>query len=241
MKNFNNSEETFQIDLSDFTFKFKHELDYFKDYLKFNNDNFSKRRIQLDNFLKEDILEEPENESFFKEIYYMDYIKLPSYFYHSSLVSIYSFLEKSLNSICDTIQRETDFVIGIGDLNGTNIINRSRKFLSKVAKVDFSIVDKEWLRITDFQKLRNLIVHQNSQLQQFNQNISSSNDIKIISRFSGIEVDESNKFFYIKDKIVLSEFIILIEKFMTDIITQIKNRQFRKFRIVDIYSENLPF
>ena len=84
-------------------------------------------------------------------------------------------------------------------------------------------------------------MHQNSQLQQFNQNISSSNDIKIISRFSGIEVDESNKFFYIKDKIVLSEFIILIEKFMTDIITQIKNRQFRKFRIVDIYSENLPF
>lgn len=240
MTHYNFTRNTIQIDLDDLKNKFHHEIDYFKEYVKFNNDKLSSRRAQLDVFLKQDIQENPDNEIFLRDIYYMDYIKLPSYFYHSSIVSLYSLLENNLNNICDKIQMDTGFVIGLSDLSGSNIIQKARKFLSKFAKIDFMIVDKEWLRISDYQKLRNLIVHQNSQLKSFDLSEKESEDIKTTKKFNGIEIDKHSQIFYITKGEILLDFLALIEKFILSIISQIDDRRFEKFSFVDIYGD-LPF
>ena len=190
--------------------------------------------------LRQDIQENPDNKELLHQIYYLDYVKIPSYFYNSSIVSLYSLLENSLNNLCDKIQSETNLVIRLNDLAGSNIIQKARKFLAKFANVDFSVVDKEWLRIVDFQKLRNLIVHQNAQLKNPDLNDNETEDYKILKRFESIDIDNSNRIFYITDGKILIEFLSLIENFMSDVSSQISKRSFKIFEIVD-KPIDLPF
>lgn len=227
-----------KIDLNDLKKKFKHELIFFKDYLKFNNEKLSQRQDQLNSYLQHDILENPDAEILLKEMYYLDFNKIPSYFYHSSIVSLYSLLENNLTSICDKVQSDTNLVIGLNDLGGVNIVQKARKFLIKFAEIDFSVVDKEWLRITDYQKLRNLIVHSNSQFKASDNN-NGNDDFKIISKFKGIDIDNHNHIFYITNHDILLDFLKIIEIFIQNIISQIEVSSFRRFHFVS--KDFLPF
>lgn len=227
-----------KIDLNGLKNKFEHELSFFNDYLKFNNEKLSQRQDLLKSYFQQDIKENPDAPSLLKEIYYLDFNKIPSYFYHSSIVSLYSLLENNLTSICDKIQSDTDLVIGLSDLGGVNIIQKARKFLIKFAAIDFSVVDKEWLRITDYQKLRNLIVHSNSQLKSSDNN-NGNDDFKIISKFKGIDIDNHNHIFYITNYKILIDFLKIIENFIQNIISQIEESSFRRFYFVS--KDFLPF
>jgi hypothetical protein len=234
-----------KINIDDVKYNFQHEISYFNEYLTFNIDKLNKRKKQLDLMQKQDIHENPDSEAFFESFYYLDYIKIPSHFYNSSIVSLYTFFETNLNKICDKIQAETDLVIGLNDLAGSNIIQKGRKFLSRFVNVDFDQIDKEWIKITDFQKLRNLIVHQNSQIRN-----NSKEDAKIIEYFNGIKLEKDNSFF-ITNADLLFEFLSLIEAFIINIYDQIEKKSFKKFQLVkndfildggcDFELDDLPF
>ena len=150
-----------------------------------------------------------------------------------------------MNTICEKIQIEVDIVIGLNDLAGSNIIQKARRFLSKFVNIEFDQIDKEWIRITDFQKLRNLIVHQNSHIKN-----NSKEDHKILAQFNGIKLEKDNSFFIINADLLL-EFLSRIEIFLINIYTQIENKSFRKFQLVkndfifdneyDFDLDNLPF
>lgn len=216
-----------KISLIDLKYNFEHEISYFKEYLTFNIEKLNTRKEQLDLFLKQDIQEDPDSEDFFKSFYYLDYIKIPSHFYNSSIVSLYTFFETNLNTICEKIQMDVDLVIGLNDMAGSNIIQKARKFLSKFVNVEFEKkIDKEWIRITDFQKLRNLIVHQNSQVKN-----NSKEDHKVLAQFNGIKLEKDNSFFIINADLLL-EFLSRIEAFIINVYTQIENKSFRKFQLV---------
>lgn len=222
--------ESFEIDLRDFKYEFEQELNYLREYFSFNFEKLNERKAKLDHCLKLDILESPTLEESLKNMYYHDYVKVPSYFYHSSIVSIYSLLETRLNGLCNKIQTDTELVIGLVDLSGANLIQKSRIFLSKFAEINFNIIDKEWIRITDFQKLRNLIVHQNSEIKAVS--LSESAHVKVIEKFKGINFSVAESKFYITDIDVLYEFLDVVEEFMSQMIKQISNRRFEKFQKV---------
>lgn len=234
-----------KISLDDSKYNFQHEISYFREYLTFNIEKLNIRKEQLDLLLNQDIQEDPDSEDFFKSFYYLDYIKIPSHFYNSSIVSLYTFFETNLNKICEKIQIEVDLVIGLNDLAGSNIIQKARKFLSKFVNIEFDQIDKEWIRITDFQKLRNLIVHQNSQIKN-----NSKEDHKILAQFNCIKLEKDNSFF-ITDAGLLLEFLSRIEIFLVNIYTQIEHKSFRKFQLVkndfifnneyDFELDDLPF
>lgn len=232
-----------KISLDDLRYNFQHEISYFKEYLTFNIEKLNVRKDHLDQLLKQDILEAPDSEDFFKSVYYLDYIKIPSHFYNSSIVSLYTFFETNLNTICEKIQIEVDIVVGLNDLAGSNIIQKARRFLSKFVNIEFDQIDKEWIRITDFQKLRNLIVHENSHIRN-----DSKEDQKLLSQFNGIKLEKDNSFFIISADL-LFDFLSKIEIFLINIYTQIENKSFRKFQFVkdnyifddDYGFDNLPF
>lgn len=214
----------FKIDLKDFRKRFSHELKYLNEYFELNNNMLIERKEKLDADLKVDIQKHPEHEESFRGFYEIDYIKIPCYFYNSAIVSLYSLLETNINSLCGIIQEETNFAIELSDLSGFNIIDKAKRFLSKVANINFEKINKKWNRITDFQKLRNLIVHNNAQMK------NPEKDCNLIRKFGGVNISGIGNDFYITDISLVYEFLELIEKFIVSILEQIEDRKFKKFK-----------
>ena len=211
-----------KINLKDFRKVFSHELKYLNEYFELNNKMLIRRRSDLELSLKDDIHNYPQLEAELVEFYQIDFIKIPCYFYNSAIVSLYSLLENNINSLCEIIQAETNLVIGFRDLAGFSVIEKGKIFLNKIANIDFERIAKEWSWIKDYQKLRNLIVHNNIQMKDLEQ------DIKLMSRLKNIRVIEKD--FYITDISLVYEFLGLIEKFIISISDQIEDRKFKKFK-----------
>lgn len=85
----------------------------------------------------------------------------------SALLTIYGFFEHELNQLCDKIKNEKLLEISLTDIADTGI-DRSKRYLEKVAKVNVSKNPKLWNDITDIQKIRNLIAHQDGNINDKN-------------------------------------------------------------------------
>lgn len=88
----------------------------------------------------------------------------PNTFNNSTLLSIYSFFENHLKQICIRVQQIKTKAISVDDLAGRDLIDRSRQYLIKAAGADLSGMDKLWNEIRNTQKIRNCIVHNNSNI-----------------------------------------------------------------------------
>lgn len=76
----------------------------------------------------------------------------------STLVSVYSFLENAMNSLCRYLATENSYSYALSDLKGGGI-ERARNYLNKSAGVDFDPLNGEWSELTMLNKVRNCIVH----------------------------------------------------------------------------------
>ncbi len=215
----------FKIVIENFRKRFNRELKYLNEYFELNNKMLNSRRNNLDLCLKEDIQKHPDQEYIFRDFYQIDYIKIPCYFYNSAIVSLYSLLENNINHLCEIIELESNLGIKLRDLAGSNIIDKGRLFLIKIGCINFEKIDKEWSRITDFQKLRNLIVHNNAQMK------NPERDIKLMSKFKEVRTYNINieNDFHITDISIVYEFLGLIENFIVSILNQIEDREFKKY------------
>jgi len=237
----NEMDDYINIDLSDFTYGFKYEIEYFSEYLKFNEGKVDEWKRQLNEKLEVDKKKAPGCEKGLEEIYRIDDLKLPSYFYHSTIVTLYSILESKLNEICRIIKQKTELVVDLKDMAGTNIIEKARKYLIFFAEVDFEIKQNDWKRITDFQKLRNIIIHHNFLSEEV---INEDKKIsKAIELFNSIEYLESSNEFFVKDLSIPEEFLLLIKNFILELVKQINERKFPIHKKVDKPKDfdDLPF
>lgn len=93
-----------------------------------------------------------------------DYRKIESHFpqhlRYSAIVSIYSLLEDSMNSICRFLTTQRNLPLELNDLNDKGIF-RAQKYLTKVCGIDFPETSREWNEIRKLNKVRNCIVHTN--------------------------------------------------------------------------------
>lgn len=235
--------EKIKINIQDISISFNNEVRYFREYLDFNNVMFLDRKKLLDKWLVEDIIENPNDESVLRAMYAYDKKKTPSFFYHSSIISIFSLLEFTLNRICERIIEDTKILLSLDDFSGSNIVNKARKFLLKIAKLNLTKLDKYWIPITKYQKIRNLIVHNNCNILIENlNNISESKDFILLSEFKGIEIDKESGYFIIIHQSVLDKFLDSVENFVQGILEILKNKDFRTFGInYEEELDELPF
>nr|WP_294994496.1 hypothetical protein [uncultured Sediminibacterium sp.] len=215
-----------EIDLSSIEIKLKTDLDYLKEYIHFNIKKLNERNAKLNNLLNEEKNEQPQFSDFFEKIYLQDKIRIPTYLYHSTLVSLYSLLEVTLIEICDLITLKTEFPIPLDQISGQNIIGKTRIFLSKVANLNFQKLDTQWLTITQIQKLRNLIIHENSCIKSHS---APSDLLQLIKKFGVIDIENEREYFYLTNPEILFDTILLIESFFEKIIIDIKTFNFFKF------------
>jgi len=88
----------------------------------------------------------------------------PSLQRRSAFLTVCSYFEHELDSLCSLYQSEKDFKEAPSDEGGKGI-DRSANYLARVANLNVHKASEEWAAIKRIQKVRNLIVHQNGKLR----------------------------------------------------------------------------
>ncbi|ELP8110025.1 hypothetical protein QTU68_004475, partial [Vibrio vulnificus] len=147
---------------------------------------------------------------------------LLSYYHHSAIVLVYTIFESMLADVCSEVHRFAKAGFTHNCLSGGNLIAKSKTYLELTTNMPFGLIQGEWARIGQFQKLRNMIVHQNS---CFSGSKSSMEDQKnkIRNNFNSIKVSEAYNRFYILDDVLVYEFISLVKAFVNKIIEYLES------------------
>jgi len=84
----------------------------------------------------------------------------------ASVLSMYAYLETTLNRICQQKQQKFDLPISVSDLFGNGII-RSRNYLDKFKLVDLSndVCNGAWSNLINLNKLRNTLAHSEGDIE----------------------------------------------------------------------------
>lgn len=99
-----------------------------------------------------------EIDDYFSDDYYIiEDIHIDMY-RKATLVSIYSFLEYSMNQLCKHLCLVHKYPVQLDDLRGEGIV-RARNYLEKLAEVEFKPLNGEWSHLKILNKIRNCIVH----------------------------------------------------------------------------------
>ncbi|MEH0835404.1 hypothetical protein [Pectobacterium cacticida] len=224
--------------------KFQYEIKYLEEYISFTEDLANIKNTQLIEKMYTDTELAPENESIIQHIFENERKYLLSYYYHSSIVLIYSVLEGILSDICDEVKKITLAKFSHADLSGGNLIKKTKNYLEITSDLDFSLISGEWAEIGKFQNLRNIIVHQNS---NFTGNAPSIEKQKksISNNFPDIEISEDGNRFYILDNKLLLRFIFLVKAFVLKIFSHIQSITYQIKPCRDILlistADNIPF
>ncbi len=102
----------------------------------------------------------------------------------STLVSLYSFLENSLNKLCRNLCARHKYPVKLEDIKGEGIV-RAKDYLEKLAKVDFSPLNGEWCNLLSLNRIRNCIVHCEGNIKSSNNTSKLKN---IINNHTGLSL-----------------------------------------------------
>ena len=108
----------------------------------------------------------------------------PSILWKSLLLSIYFQTESALDQICQNLKKSNDYELTLNDIQGNGIF-RSSLYLKKVCGIKAPFQTDNWSKITDFNKIRNLLVHSDGILK------NSNNKLKAVcKKYDGIIMTE---------------------------------------------------
>jgi len=151
-----------KVELKDLKARFNIEIDFFKEYLTFNEKSLKERNERLTTNIEEDQFYNP---SIPMDLVYKDEIeRIPSLFFSSSILMLFSILESTLNGICREIISQCGLPMHMEEYTGNNYIGKTKKFLETFGHLCFDKLDTQWIEISRYQKLRNNIIHENSTL-----------------------------------------------------------------------------
>ncbi len=141
----------------------RYRLEEFRQYTLEIESKFNSDKNALSNSYDEAIKGSSEDEirevgDYFSEDYYMIEEIHVGMYRKSTLVSVYSFLENSMNGLCRHLSSRHNYPVKLNDLRGEGIV-RAKDYLEKLAQIDFAAINGEWSHLMDLNKIRNCIVH----------------------------------------------------------------------------------
>lgn len=151
-----------------------------------------------------------------------DYWRFPEAFPNITAASLfvtnYSFLEYQLLLICKSLHSIKNFPIKLSDLKGEGIFLAGNYLKKVVGLSDFPDQTAHWNEICQYNRIRNFVVHNNSQLNDSD----GANAIKLyIKNKSSITLDANDRF-QISLKFITEE-IDTIEAFFKDFLKSLDN------------------
>lgn len=208
--------ETELKDLEDYINEVSHDLIEKQQTLTDKYEEANKRVVESEDF---------DVHSFFENDIDRYFRVFPIYSYNPLLLSIYGQFENWLKRLCELDRSKGLSLIGVTDLAGNNLIEKSRRYLELVAEVPLNEKDPSWLRIIEIQKIRNLLAHNNASIAKNGRNIKNHELYKTLSEDKRITFNEQNGDFYIRDKDFLIEVIQLVKKYLFDVIDVLRLRK----------------
>lgn len=148
----------------------------------------------------------------------------PKFFHNSTLLTLYSFFEYNLKTICNLLKAHKNYNLTVDDLSGNNYISKSKKYLKLIAKISVDNFDDLWRQIEDYQKNRNSIVHNNSCIIRNSDSLERQPLYQIIKKSEYLELNVKDGTFKISHYEYLMALIDLISKYITGIVREIKNQ-----------------
>lgn len=203
---------------------FRHQaqdnLEHFREYTLELESKFSADKNRLaDTFLE--TMEGFNNDDLreIKDYYSDDYYVIEEIhiglYRKSTLVSVYSFLENSLNILCRHMHKQYGYALEVADLRGEGIV-RARLYLEKMSGINFSLINGEWSKIYSFNKIRNCIVHSEGNIKVSR---SAAQLANIVNASPGLSLINEG---YIKvERVYIDDIITTIEEFMNKLYDQI--------------------
>jgi hypothetical protein len=92
--------------------------------------------------------------------------KFPRLGRHLAFAATFAFFEHTLTNLCDQVQRHVGLTIGVRDMKG-NGVDAAKNYLKKAAKVNVPTDTANWERLMIYGKIRNLIMHNESQVSGY--------------------------------------------------------------------------
>ncbi len=149
--------------------------------------------IRLDKYIHDKIIqhnkERPDKINSEDKFYYGSFLDNEIYdliitndlLYNNALISYYSFFEHTIFEICKLLKSNLKLDLKVSDIRGDNYLNQCRKYIEKVAHIKFNkTLDSNWQMINDYRQIRNLIVHNLS-------NLYDNQEYKTIDKLSNKE------------------------------------------------------
>lgn len=223
------------IELNDFKIGFEFEIDYLKKYVERLSEPVNDLLDSLESEIASNLDSNPEFAEQINDSHFAEAAKIKSYFYNSLIVLIYTLYESSLQKICEKIKVQTRIKLCYTQLNNTNLSEKSLLFIKILSGVCGKSDNGIYSRLVEFQKLRNKIAHQNSQVKgstpeeirtqlnnlkaSFNRGVKYGDDEKLVVNFETGD-------FSINSATLILEFIDLVESNVLYIYEQLKDIEF---------------
>ncbi len=208
--------QVFNNDSYQYVLEVDFQLDSFREYIKLTEktvENDIKEKIKAyDRFLKE--ASDAEIEYLYDFEDHEIKIQTRQLYYHSLFISLYSFLEKKMYQFCRLAEEHQ--TLKIKDISGDGIF-KYYKYFKKVLGINLDGLNAEWTEITKYNKLRNRLVH--SQTNTIENGDNNKELIRTLQSINNLVVIDKGDYleFEITDKELLMTFCSIISKFLNDV------------------------
>jgi len=141
---------------------------------------------------------------------------------NSTFVTSFSLFEHSFLRLCKYAQKEKESILSVSDINGKGVV-KCKTYIEKGLGIDLSALNSSWQVITDYNKIRNVIVHNASNFKKKkSQAIEKQELFSLINRNPYlVQKYENMGYFYIQDSQYIIKFCIDAEKYLLDTISLI--------------------
>jgi len=173
-----------------------------------------------------DIDSRPDDEEILVDLFNKEISKLKSYFYHSSIVLVYTLLESSLSHLSAEIKSCTNSKLILQDLSDNNLIRKSIRYIELTCGIDLKKEKKLYDRICNYQQLRNQIVHKNSRVKGNTPKELKKNAKALEVTFSGIEINYESWDFHVTNNSLIKELVCVVEEFLFIAINKVNSQIF---------------
>lgn len=214
------------IDLVKFKERTEYELKYLRNYVVDISEAISEKGDILEQNMAADIDSRPDEEDMLVDLFQKEITKIKSYFYHSSIVLVYTLLESSLSHLSAEIQKCTESKLNLQDLNDNNLIKKSIRYIELTCDIDLKKEKELYDRLCEYQQLRNQIVHQNSRVKGNTTESLTKNAKALKVTFSGIEINYESWDFHITDNLLITELLDIINEFLGIAINMVNSKIF---------------
>lgn len=212
-----------------FKYQISRQFAELRDYINETNDLIKNEQTKIEKFVNEELngLEDSDEAREVIEFYIEDIDKYAATYtellMNSTFVSSFSLFESSFVRICNYGQKEKNIIISVADLGGNSIASKCKKYVEKGLVVDLEDLNNDWKDLTDYNKIRNLIVHNASNFKrEKDKSIDKQQMYSFVSKNPYIkQKHEKHGFFYINDNQFVIDFSNKAEKYLLNVIDQI--------------------